>query len=134
MRLAPPLSNGEGPPPDAVETLLHAYFRAALPDPWPAPPLPRVVAAQTLPVPAGHGLGRSRLAHSRVALAASVALILGGTLALPSRPPTNASAVQQFRLLPGEATRIRLTETLIQSKDKPTEWRIQVTEDRPQGK
>jgi hypothetical protein len=35
---------------------------------------------------------------------------------------------------PGEATRVRLMQTLVQPKDKPTEWRIEVTDEQPPGK
>jgi hypothetical protein len=101
-----------------------------MPDPWPAPPIARPTL--TLPEPAApvaHGSNRSRLA-----LAASVLLLVAGSLLLPGQSPVRESTPPLPRLLPGEATRVRLTETLIQPKDKPTEWRIEVTEDVPAGK
>jgi hypothetical protein len=129
MTQAPPLSAGEGPPPDEVETLLRAYFRAEMRDPWPAPPLIRpTVATPAERTPAG-GFNRSRFA-----LAASVALLVGGSLLIPGQSPSRQAPTPLPPMLPGEATRIRLKETLIQSKDRPTELRIDVTEDVPPGK
>jgi hypothetical protein len=128
MRLAP-LSTGEGPAPDDLEAILRAYFRAEVPDPWPAPPLTRAAARDARPGPAGRGPGRSRLA-----LAASVALLVAGSLAISSRTPTHETPASPPRMSPGEATRIRLTETLVQPKDSPTEWRIEVTEEPRAGK
>jgi hypothetical protein len=128
MRLAPPLSTGEGPPPDDVEVLLRAYFRSEMPDPWPAPPLVRSIPALAPAGPIRSGSGRSRLA-----LAASVALLVAGTLAVPHATQPAAEPIE-LRMLPGEATRVRLTETLVQPKDKPTEWHIEVTEDGPPRK
>jgi hypothetical protein len=132
MRLAPPLSTGEAPPPDDVEALLRAYFRAEMPDPWPAPPLV-LTAVSARPELAAHesGLGLSR---SKLALAASVALLVAGSLLVPVRPQIADAPAPAPRMLPGEATRIRLTETLVQPRDKPTEFRIEVTEEVPPGK
>jgi hypothetical protein len=129
MIFAPPLSNGEGPPSDEVETLLRAYFRAEMPHPWPAPPLARAPVSQPLPTSAVRGSFRSRLT-----LAASVAMLLAGTLAIPGRKPTGQAPPVLPAMSAGEATRVRLTETLIQPKDKPTELRIQVTEEVPRRK
>jgi hypothetical protein len=86
------------PPDDELDGLLRAFFRAERPDPWPAmkappPTLPfvtpsvngRGTAKQSLlpcPSPAGKATRRP-LWRSRLALAASVALLLGGTLFLP---------------------------------------------------
>jgi hypothetical protein len=129
MRLAPPLSNGEAPPPDELESLLQAYFRAEMPDPWPAPPLLRTAEPQATPAHTAGGVRRSRLA-----LAASVAILLAGTLTVPQQTPTRDTSVTLPPMSPGEATRVRLIQTLVQPKDKPTEWRIEVTEDHPPGK
>jgi hypothetical protein len=86
------------PPDDELDGLLRAFFRAERPDPWPAmkaPPqtlpfVPRTVNGRgaakqslpTLPTPATKATRRP-LWRSRLALAASVALLLGGTLFLP---------------------------------------------------
>jgi hypothetical protein len=129
MTQAPPLSTGEGPPPDEVETLLRAYFRAEMRDPWPAPPLIRTSVA----APAEHAPARG-FNRSRFALAASVALLVGGSLLIPGRSPNRPAPTPLPRMLPGEAHRYKITEELIQSKDRPTELRIDVTEDVPPGK
>jgi hypothetical protein len=124
-----PLSTGEGPPPDEVETLLRAYFRAEMRDPWPAPPLIRTTVA----APVGGAPARA-FNRSRFALAASVALLVGGSLLIPGRSPNPPAATPLPRMLPGQATRVRIQETLFQPKDKPTELRIEVIEDVPPGK
>jgi hypothetical protein len=128
MISAPPLSTGEAQP-DEVEALLQAFFRAEMPDPWPAPPLIRATVLHAPPPPAIRASNRSKLA-----LAASVALLLAGTLAIPKQQPVAPSDAAAPVMLPGEATHIRLTETLVQPKDRPTEWRIQVTEEVPPRK
>jgi len=129
MRLAPPLSNGEAPPPDDVESLLRAYFRAEMTDPWPAPPLALVAQPEPSSLPTLLASNRSRLA-----LAASVALLVAGTLIVSGRTPISDKPVDLPGMLPGEATHYRVIETLVQPKDKPTELRIQVTEDVPAAK
>ena len=72
--LEPPLINRShfSPSDDELDGLLRSFFREELPHSWPAltPPAPAVV-----PLAAAPTLGLSR---SRVALAASVALLLGG--------------------------------------------------------
>lgn len=136
--LTPPLSTGESPlPPDEMDALLSAYFRAEMPHPWPASPLARTIRLATTVESA-----RPALSRSRWALAASVALLLGGACALPGRLAT--SPVEPLpRLQPGEATRpplpgedrkIQLHEMFVQPKDKPTEWRFEVFEEVPPGK
>jgi hypothetical protein len=129
MTLAPPLSTGEGPPPDEVETLLRAYFRSEMRDPWPAPPLIRSTVATPADRTSARGSNRSRFA-----LAASVALLVGGSLLIPGRSPSRQTTASPLRMLPGQATRVRIQETLIQPKDKPTELRIDVIEEVPPGK
>lgn len=66
-------------PPDELDELLSDYFKAKLPHPWPAAPVPpaavaepaSVVAARSAPVTADSGR------RARLTLAASVALLLG---------------------------------------------------------
>jgi len=60
--------------PDGLEDVLQAFFRAEMPEPWPAftPPAP----AAAVPV------RRRSLSRSRLTLAASVVLLLGGSLSL----------------------------------------------------
>src|SRR5262245_7589011 len=61
-------------PPDDLDRLLSAYFRAQRPDPWPpAPAVPPPAAA------------RRPSRGSRLALAAAVGLLLGGQLYLAGR-------------------------------------------------
>ena len=129
MKLAPPLSTGDRPAPDELDALLRAYFRAEMPEPWPAPPL--VAAAPTTPVAVARA-GRASV-RSRLALAASVMVLIGGTMLLPKTKPTG-DPPQEVRIGPGEATHVNITETLIQPKDRPTELHIRVTEELPPGK
>lgn len=75
MRFVNPLS------PEAaadLDGLLRAFYRAEMPKPWPMPPVP---ASEIVPLRRpGQGLMRSRWV-----LAASVALLLLGSLLLPRR-------------------------------------------------
>lgn len=74
----PPIQRGGPQPPDDVDKILRAFFRRQMPDPWPsleAPVLRRVV-----PVPAAKAARRWPLLRSRLALAASVALLAAGLL------------------------------------------------------
>jgi hypothetical protein len=128
MRLAPPLSTGDPALPDDLDALLRAYFRAEMPDPWPAPPLVAIIPTSPAKVRGGRVSTRSRLA-----LAASVVVLVGGTMLLPKVRPL-ADPVRDLRIGPGEAKRVKLTETLIQPKDQPTEWHIRATEELPPGK
>jgi hypothetical protein len=67
-------------PGDDLDALLRAFFRGQMPHPWPAARLPRFrTAPPAPPVP-----GRSKM-RSRWALAASVGLLLFGSLTLPGR-------------------------------------------------
>jgi len=71
---------------DDLDGLLSAFFRAELPDPWPAVTVP---APAILPLPAAAPPRRRNA--SRLALAASVALFLTGSWLvsgkLPEAPP-----------------------------------------------
>jgi hypothetical protein len=71
--------------------------------------------------------------RSRLALAASVAVLVGGTMFLPKVRPV-ADPAAPIHIGPGEATRVKLEEALIQPKDQPTEWHIRATEELPPGK
>jgi hypothetical protein len=68
-------------PGDDLDGLLRAFFRSQMPQPWPMPRLPRFRTVPASPQPRS---GRS-LIRSRYALAASVALLLLGSLFLSSR-------------------------------------------------
>lgn len=116
-------------PDDDLDGLLRAFFQAELPRPWPAlkaPPTPHPAVA---PLPVRRGLFRSRLA-----LAASVALLVTGALTLPGRfaAPTEPG----LRLRNAEATRTQLPSPqpkvrlhFEQRSDRPTEIRADVTLD-----
>jgi len=68
-------------PSDELDTLLRAYFEREMPKPWPAP---RVSLDQVVPL-RRPTTNRRGLIRSRWTLAASVALLLLGSLLLPSR-------------------------------------------------
>lgn len=76
----PPVQRGGPLPPDDVDAVLRAFFKAQMPDPWPSPDVsaPRRNATLAVARPSkGWPLMRSRLA-----VAASVALLVGGSLLL----------------------------------------------------
>ena len=116
MNVATPLSTGEARPPDDLEKLLHSYFRAEMPEPWPSPPLASAQAESPSPEATAPVAVRSKLA-----LAASVARLIAGTMLLPSRMPCAETQADVPRMLPGEATRIRLTEIPGQPKNRPAD-------------
>jgi hypothetical protein len=72
------------PPPqrpgDDLDGLLRMFFRSQMPYPWPAPPSPFRSKPAGRPASAGRSLIRSRWA-----LAASIGLLLLGSLLLPGR-------------------------------------------------
>ncbi len=72
---------------EAADQVLREFFRAAVPNPWPAWTAPEAE-------PAAVPMSRRSLFWGRWALAASVALLLGGQLWLASfyRPPEPAEA------------------------------------------
>ena len=69
-------------PDDDLDTLLRAYFRAEMPDPWPSWEAP---LGQPAVVPLRPESGRRPLSRSRIALAASVALLVAGPLLLSGK-------------------------------------------------
>ena len=91
----PPVSRGGDQPPEDVDRRLRAFFKAQMPDPWPSLEAPAPRRPATIPFvepPRRGGLFRSRLA-----LAASVALLATGLFALAEafqgRPPSLAGPV-----------------------------------------
>jgi hypothetical protein len=84
----PPVDpRGAGPGPHDLDGLLRAYFRAEMPDPWPV---------LRLPILGQPGRGRTRSSgRSHLALAASVALLMGGTLWLAGTFPTTDSLLPE---------------------------------------
>jgi hypothetical protein len=74
--------------PGDIDGLLRSYFRGQMPQSWPSPPVPVAPA-----ISSHHQLKtRSSLIRSRWALAASVALLLLGSLLLPNRVPQDVNA------------------------------------------
>jgi hypothetical protein len=88
---SPPASGGPSRHPEDLDGLLRRFFRAEMPHPWPAAPtLPRPQAA--LP-PRKRQTRRPWLPFSmRFAVAASVALLVIGYLALAGQFSTTAKA------------------------------------------
>ena len=148
----PPLDvSNPGRPPGDLDGLLRAFFRAELPHPWPAVPTPERHSAfpqrnvATMPM---NGDGRrpagiaARLAprswtrvRSRLALAASVGLLLLGTLLLSGRFPlhprdsdlgTPAAPAHPERLfdVPVDPDKVHMRESIVQPGNQPTEYRI----------
>jgi hypothetical protein len=98
-RVAPALPAGEDP----IDALLGAFFKSEMPTPWPAfqPP----ARSRTLPLPARRAPAGQRLLGSRVALAASVALlVLCGWLLGGKSAPTTAAGLPALPS-PGSAER-----------------------------
>lgn len=112
-RTEPPVAGWRGPgmPGDDSETLLRAFFHAELPHPWPS--LTPSDFATTCPArlaPAGRRLrwlpALRAGVRSRLALAATIALLLLGTLLLSGRfhvptpesqtGPLSAKPIQDF--------------------------------------
>jgi hypothetical protein len=132
---------GKGNPGDELDTLLRAFFQSELPHPWPALPLPETEAPARPVVPftppaASHPWVP---VHSRLALAASVGLLLAGSwfLAgqfqpadsgdLPPRPDAVYPAKGGHMMGPDG---IKMKESLEQEKDKPTKYRIELWDRR----
>lgn len=82
--------------PGDIDGLLRAFFRSQMPQSWPPPPRVPVAPARSLPRPTT----RNSLIRSRWALAASVALLLLGSLLLPNRVPQDGKAEN---IVPGAA-------------------------------
>jgi hypothetical protein len=148
----PPLDlRSPGRPPGDLDGLLRAFFRAELPHPWPAVPTPERHSAfpqrngTTAPV---NGDGRrpaglaARLAprswtsvRSRLALAASVGLLLLGTLLPsgrfhlnPSDPRFGEPAASRdlgHRINPDlDLDKVHMRESIVQPGNQPSEYRI----------
>jgi hypothetical protein len=98
----PPIdANGVGHGPDDLDEMLFAFFRSEMPDPWPElklpprmPSAPPVRLASAVPSPSRRPWFRS----PRFALAASVALLIGGyavmSAALDPPVPPDATKIE----------------------------------------
>jgi hypothetical protein len=92
MTLIKPPSTSRGPrPPEDLDGLLRAFFQAEMPDPWPASPAPRpaerngtILPFRSPALPSFRKPTRGwSLFRTRLALAASVALLALGAFCLP---------------------------------------------------
>ena len=112
------------PPDDEIDGLLRAFFRAELPHPWPAMKAP--AAPQTAPVPPAPP--RPALWRSRLALAASVALLALGSLLLPGKAPREPQVPPTPGISPGSAKRekVKSSLSLEQAPDGPTKIKVEV--------
>jgi hypothetical protein len=99
--MRPPLdANGVGHGGDDLDEVLSAFFRSEMPSPWPQLQLPEQASPARPPVrlarPAPAPSSRPWLRSPRFALAASVALLIGGYALMPAAlpppsPPDNPS-------------------------------------------
>jgi hypothetical protein len=107
-----PVSPGDE---EALDALLGAYFKAELPDPWPALRPPK--REEVLPFPGPRASAPSFRLGSRLALAASVGLLfvgawlLGGNLSAPVIRPLPAVG-------PGKAEKNHLPHLKPASRDR----------------
>jgi len=134
----PPVSRGGDRPPEDIDRTLRAYFKAQMPDPWPSLEAPAPRRPATIPFVAPPAR-RGGLFRSRLALAASVALLatgLGiiagafqGKTSAPSPNVTTPQAVVpplpgQAPVIPGrdpsEPSKLKVNETLIQQPNGTT--------------
>lgn len=81
MILSPPsVPRGGAQPPDDVDDLLRAFFKAQMPKSWAAPDVP--ASRRAAPPLVARSAKGWPLMRSRLAVAASVALLVGGSLML----------------------------------------------------
>lgn len=93
--------------PDELDRRFSDFFKAQLRTPWPNAPVPdaaaRVASPRNAPAPGDH------TARARFTLAASVALVLGATLAMSDgfqsgpRPAVSTPASGGSQMLPGSS-------------------------------
>jgi hypothetical protein len=125
---------GKGRSGDELDTLLRAFFQSEMPHPWPVPSLPET-EEQARPVVPFTPAASPPWApvHSRLALAASVGLLLAGSWFLAGQFQTADPGDQPIRPdAPYTANRdgIKMKESLEQEKDKPTKYRIELWDRR----
>ena len=138
MRFVEPPSLGSprrGQPGDGLDRLLSDFFRSEMPDPWPEPELPE--EQHTLSLPARPAPHRRGLLRSRFALAASIALLVGGSWLLsgtfgnirheaPSRAGTDGTADSKPDRLPRH---FRIKEHMFIDPSGNTRFQIDVQEE-----
>ncbi len=119
------------PPDDEIDGLLRAFFRAEVPNPWPALKAP--AAPQTTPVPPAPP--RRALWRSRLALAASVALLALGSLLWPGKAqpepqapavPIGPTSAKRDKLPAVAPDSVKSSLSLEQTKDGPTKIKVEV--------
>jgi hypothetical protein len=129
--------NGSG---DELDTLLRAFFQSEMPHPWPALSLPETEEQARPVVPLTPAPSHPWVpVHSRLALAASVGLLLAGSWFLAEQfhtaapgdrpPPPDARYTAKDGHMMGPDG-IRMKESLEQEKDKPTKYRIELWDRR----
>jgi hypothetical protein len=103
----------DGRPAENVDRLLHSFFKNEMPEPWPAV---NVLADQPLTKPGWLGT------FGRLALVASLALILLGYLALAAKFPSSSEPGLTFDRSQTIGSRISVKQApLPPSKDNWTE-------------
>jgi hypothetical protein len=125
---------------DELDTLLRAFFQSEMPHPWPALSLPETEEQARPVVPFTPAASHPWVpVHSRLALAASVGLLLAGSWFLagqfqpadpgdqPLRPDAGITAKGGHLVAPDG---IKMKESLEQEKDKPTKYRIELWDRR----
>ena len=102
--VAPPSHhNGRSPDEGEVDRLLRAFYRAEMPNPWPSFEAPAAAPA-VLPFPP-LAARRPLLTRSRLALAASVALLVAGLRLLSDKFGTDAAKTPAVRTFGNSAER-----------------------------
>jgi hypothetical protein len=122
------------PPDDDLDGRLRAFYRAEMPDPWPSWQAP----ASRVTLPARPTSRRKGFWGSRLALAASVALLLGGSLflsgavpALGTKPPIKLHGGDAIHPKdPGEIPGMRqIRELIVDPKEGTTFDKLILTPD-----
>ena len=131
----PPIQRGGPQPPDDVDKILRAFFRRQMPDPWPLMEAP--VLRRIAPAAVARPARRWPLLRSRLALAASVALLATGLFllaeafqgrpqhqepVLPSGPTANGRNGVEGVLHPAPPPppKLKINESLIQEPSGTT--------------
>jgi hypothetical protein len=119
----PPIQRGGPQPPDDVDKILRAFFRRQMPDPWPSLEAP--VLRRIAPAPVAKPARRWPLLRSRLALAASVALLATGLFflaeAFQGRPHPPGPGVS---IGPGSASRKNGIDGVVDPSPVPDKLKI----------
>ncbi len=125
LSIQPPVRPGDAmPPEDEFDGRLRDFFRAEMPNPWPVFHAP-VTRREMLPFRTPRR--RFSLMRSRLALAASVALIVGGALLLSGSIRDGKVGPNTENMTAPQATKtkpIRLEESIEVNKDGPATIRV----------